>query len=247
MVTRRQVILGSAAAMAGARVTGSESPGALRIGFDHPFAPFGFVEDGKPKGMLIELVGAVLERVGRPYEFVPLSLEQSERALVERRVDALAWKGISIERRKVMDFSSPLAVTGGAAFTRPGLASSTDLNDFAGLTVVTPRSGPLYAQIAREFPEVKLRDGVNYEASFESLLAGQADVAALNLQVGLLLAKRKFPGKFGLPTAPYVPVPLAFAVPKGASQELLRSFDAHLAALKGEGAADRIAETWLRG
>ena len=219
----------------------------MRIGFDHPFAPFGFVEDGEPKGMLIELVGAVLERVGRPYEFVPLPLEQSERALLERRVDALAWKGISAERRKSMDFSAALTVTGGAAFTCPGLASSTDLNDFAGLTVVTPRSGPLYAQIEREFPGVKLRDGVTYEGSFDALLSGQADVAALNLQVGLLLARSKYPGEFGLPTAPCIPVPLAFAVPKGASQELLRSFDAQLAALQAEGAAQRIAEKWLRG
>ena len=197
--------------------------------------------------MLIELVGAVLERVGRPYAFVPLSLEQSGRALLERRVDALAWKGISAERRKSMDFSAALAVTGGALFTRPGLASSTDLDDFAGLTVITPRGGPLYAQIEREHPAVNLRDGVDYEGSFDALLVGQADVAALNLQVGLLLARRKYPGKFGLPTAPFVPVPLAFAVPKGASQELLRSFDAHFAALKAEGAVERIAEAWLRG
>lgn len=219
----------------------------MRVGFDQPFAPFGFVEDGKPKGMLIELVGAVLERVGRPFEFVPLSLEESERALLERRVDALAWKGVSAERRKSMDFSAALAVTGGALFTRPGLASSTDLDDFAGLTLVTPRGGPLHAQIEREHPGVRLRDGVDYEGSFDALVAGQADVAALNLQVGLLLARRKYAGKFGLPTAPFVPVPLAFAVPKGASQELLRSFDAHLAALKAEGAAERIAEKWLGG
>ena len=219
----------------------------MRVGFDQPFAPFGFVEDGKPKGMLIELVGAVLERMGRPHAFVPLTLEQFERALLERRVDALAWKGVSAERGKSMDFSAALAVTGGALFARPGLASSTNLDDFAGLTLVTPRGGPLYAQIEREYPEVKLRDGVDYEESFGALLAGQADVAALNLQVGLLLARRKYPGKFGLPTAPFVPVPLAFAVPKGTSGDLMRSFDAHLAALKAEGAADRIAETWLRG
>lgn len=218
----------------------------MRVGFDQPFAPFGFVEDGKPKGMLIELVGVVLERMGRPHAFVPLSLEQSERALLERRVDALAWKGVSAERHKFMDFSAALAVTGGALFTRPGLASSTDLDDFAGLTLVTPRGGPLYAQIEREHPKVKLRDGVDYEGSFDALLAGQADVAALNLQVGLLLARTKYPGKFGLPTAPFVPVPLAFVVPKDSSQELLRSFDEHLAALRAEGAAERVAVKWLR-
>ena len=219
----------------------------MRVGFDQPFAPFGFVEDGKPKGMLIELVGAVLERMGRPHAFVPLTLEQSEQALFERRVDALAWKGVGAERRKSMDFSAALAVTGGALFTRPGLASSTDLDDYAGLTLVTPRGGPLYAQIEREHPRVRLRDGVDYEGSFNALLAGQADVAALNLQVGLLLARRKYADKFGLPTSPFVPVPLAFAVPKRTSGDLMRGFDAHLAALKAEGAVERIAEAWLRG
>ena len=218
----------------------------MRVGFDQPFAPFGFLEDGKPKGMLIELVGAVLERMGRPHAFVPLSLEQSERALLERRVDALAWKGVSPERRKSMDFSAALVVTGGALFTRPGLAPSADLGDYAGLTLVTPRSGPLHLEIERDFPGLKLRDGVSYEGSFNALLAGQADVAALNLHVGLLLARTRYPGKFGLPTAPYIPVPLAFAVAKGTSQELLRSFDAHLAAIKAEGAVERIDVKWLR-
>jgi len=219
----------------------------LRIGFDNPFAPFGFVADGRPKGMLIELVGAVLERAGRPCEFVPLPLDQSERALLERRVDALAWKGVGPERRRFMDFSEALVVTGGALFTRPGLAPSADLGDYAGLTVVTPRCGPLYAQIESGFPGLRLRDGVSYEDSFDALLAGQADVAALNLQVGLLLARTKYPGRFGLPTVPCIPVPLAFAVPKGASNELLGRFGVHLAALKAEGTAERIAEKWLGG
>ncbi len=217
----------------------------MRIGFDDPFAPFGFVEDGQPKGMLIELVGAVLERAGRSCEFVPLPLEESERALLERRVDALAWKGVSPERRKSMDFSAALVQSGGALFTRPGLAPSSDLEDYAGLTVVTPRGGPLYAQVESGFPQLKLRDGVSYEGSFDALRGGQADVAVLNLQVGLLLARKKYPGRFGLPAEPCIPVPLAFAVARSTSEELLRSFDAHLAALKAEGVADRICGKWL--
>lgn len=241
------MLLSAAAVIAGAKLGSGEAQGAWRIGFDNPFAPFGSVIDGEPKGMLIELVTAVLKNAGQSFVFVPLLLEQSEKALAESRVDALAWKGVSAEREKTMSFSAPLVMTGGAAFTRSGLAPSTNLRDFAGLTVVTPRSGPLYAQIAREYPELKLRDGVSYEASFEAVLAGQADVAALNFQVGLQMANKRYPGRFGLPAAPYVPVPLAFAVKIGGSAAaLLRTFDESLAQFRADGSAARIIDKWLR-
>ena len=245
-VSRRKLLLAAAAAIAGTRLSSSRAQAAVRIGFDNPFAPFGSVIDGEPRGMLIELVAAVLKNAGQSFVYVPLLLEESEKALSEGRVDALAWKGVSPEREKAMSFSAPLVMTGGAAFTRPGLAPSANLKDFAGLTVVTPRSGPLYAQIARDYPEVKLRDGVSYEASFEAVLAGQADVAALNFQVGLQMANKRYHGRIGLPAAPYVPVPLAFAVKKGGSAaDLLRAFELGLAQARADGSAARTIDKWL--
>ena len=42
----------------GARFDAQQS--ALRIGFDNPFEPFAWMEDGQAKGMLIDVVADIL-------------------------------------------------------------------------------------------------------------------------------------------------------------------------------------------
>jgi polar amino acid transport system substrate-binding protein len=115
------------------------------------------------------------------------------------------------------------------------------------MTVVTPERGPLAADIRRRFPQVKLITVASYDASLAAVLSGQADVAALNFQVGQRLINSTYPGRFSMPAEPYLRVPLAFAVAKGRNAELLAAFDRALAELKAEGAIDRLYARWLKG
>ena len=218
---------------------------SLRIGHDAPFEPFGMVEAGRSTGMLVDIVAEALKRAKLDYAFVPLKLDESETALIEGRIDALAFKGDTAERRARIDFSEPLVVSGGALFTRAGTPTSASLKDFAGKTVVTPRRGPLFAQTAKAAPEVKLLESTSYEESLQLVLDGKADAAALNWQAGIRMARAKHPGKFTLPTAPYVSVPLSFAVAKGKNAELLAKVEAALATMRADGAFKAIEEKWL--
>ena len=217
----------------------------VRVGHDAPFEPFAMVENGRSAGMILDVVAEAMKRARVSFEFVPLTLDESESALVEGKVEALAFKGDTPERRVKFDFSRPIVISGGALFTRAGTPTSKSLEDFAGKTVVTPRRGPLAAQIARVAPDVKVLQSTSYEESLEMVLAGQADAAALNWQAGLRMARARHPGKFTLPAEPYVSVPLSFAVAKGKNAELMRKFEAALAATKADGAFKAIEEKWL--
>jgi polar amino acid transport system substrate-binding protein len=217
----------------------------LRIGHDAPFEPFAMVENGRSRGLILDVVAEAMRRMNVAYAFVPLKLDESESAPAEGKVDALAFKGDTPDRRARLDFSQPIVLSGGALFTRAGTPPSKSLKDFAGKTVVTPRRGPLFAQIAAAAPEVKLAESTSYEESLEMVLAGKADAAALNLQAGIRMARTKHPGKFTLPSEPYVAVPLAFAVAKGKNADLLKRFDEQLAAMKSDGALKAIEERWL--
>jgi len=219
----------------------------LSIGHDAPFEPFGYVENGQSKGMLVEAVGEILKRAGRSFTFRGLALDAIEGALAAGSIDALAFKGVSPERKLHMDFSAPLIITGGAAFARPGLVAATDLAAYNGMTVVTPERGPLAPDIRRRYPQIKLLSVASYDASLDAVLAGQADVAALNFQVGQRLINGKHPGKFTMPTAPYLEVPLAFAVAKGRHAELLAAFDRALAEARADGSLARLYARWLQG
>lgn len=216
----------------------------MRIGHDVPFEPFAVIEDGRSTGLIIDLVAEALRRAGIGHRFVPLALDASEGALADGTVDALAFKGVSPERQAKMDFSADIVETGGALFARAG-APGTALKDFAGKTVVTPRRGPLVAQLARLAPDIVVVPTTSYEESLDLVLAGRADAAALNFQAGLRLARAKYPGGFALPAAPFVALPLAFAVAKGRNGELLARVDAALAGMRADGSFAAIEQRWL--
>lgn len=217
----------------------------LRIGHDAAFEPFAMVENGRATGLILEIVAEAMKRMKRDFAFAVLTLDEADSALTDGKVDALAFKGDTPERRARMDFSAPIVVSGGALFARAGSPVSKSLEDFAGKTIVTPRRGPLFAQIAKAAPDVKLAESTSYAESFEMVIAGKADAAALNLQAGLRMARKSYPGAIALPSEPYIAVPLSFAVAKGRNAELLRSFDATLAAMKADGSFKAIEEKWL--
>jgi len=241
MPTIRAILFSAAASL----LTMTASAQTLRIGHDAPFEPFGMVEAGRSTGMLVEIAAEALKRAKLEFTLMPLKLDESETALVEGRIDALAFKGDTAERRAKLDFTKPLVVSGGALFTRAGTPTSASLKDFAGKIVVTPRRGPLFAQIAKAAPEVKLIESTSYAESLQLVLEGKADAAALNWQAGIRMARADHPGKFTLPEAPYVRVPLAFAVAKGKNAELLVKVETALDAMRADGAFKAIEDKWL--
>ena len=221
------------------------SPQVVRAGFDVPFEPFAFVRDGVPEGMMIELVRVLIERTGRACEMVPMHLPDCEPALEAGRVDALAFKGVTTERLERMDFSDPLIVSGGATFTRAGLAPSTQLSDFQGARAITTRDGPFWRLLEREYPAITLSHGETYEACLDAVVAGEADLAVLNLQAGTWIARQAHPGRFELPTAPCSPLTVAFCMVKGRHPALLHDINRALAAARADGTWQAIHDRWL--
>jgi ABC-type amino acid transport substrate-binding protein len=218
---------------------------SLRIGFDVPFEPFGLLRDGEPAGMLVELVAAMCNEAGIAHSFVTMPLAETEPSLMSGAVDALAFKGVTPERLPTMDFSDLLITTGAAIFTRSDSAHSNALEDFYGKTVVSPRKGPMWSYIARQHPALQLIDGDNYENAFAMLADGRADLAALNFHAGCAIAKRLFPGQFTLPSASYVPLPVALAMAKGRHPDLLARLNLALAKLRSDGRWQQIHDRWM--
>ena len=220
-------------------------PPTFKIGFDVPFEPFGLLEDGKPSGMLIELIDTLLTRASVAHEFVSMTLAETEAALFGGRVDALAFKGVTPERLKTMRFSEPLVVSGGATFTRTDSRPEPNLRAYAGKTLVTPRKGPLWMNVERNHPDIALVDGDSYEGSFTTLIAGKADVAALNLHAGIAIATRLFPGRIRTPTEPYTPLPISFAIANSGPAALVEAINRELAGARSDGTWQRIHDRWV--
>jgi ABC-type amino acid transport substrate-binding protein len=222
------------------------SSAVLRVGLDVPYEPFGVIQDGQVTGMLVELVGLLLHDLGLAHRFDAMPLADTEPALAEGRVDALAYKGITPARLASIDFSDPIMISGGATFTRPGLLPSADLRQFDGMRVVTTRHGPLWRHLQTEHPALQLLPAEHYQQALEMVLRGEADLAALNMHAGRAIAQRLFPGQLGLPQLPYMPLRTGFALRRGAHPELLLRFNAALAAARADGRWQAVHDRWVR-
>ena len=99
--------------------------GTLRIGYVVDEAPFSSIKpDAKPTGYAIDLCGKVAEEVEHAIpqlkrEYVEMTLANGFDAVKDGQVDLLCGAiTVNLERRKLVDFSQPIFLTGASALLR---------------------------------------------------------------------------------------------------------------------------------
>jgi polar amino acid transport system substrate-binding protein len=217
----------------------------FRLVHIEPFEPFAAVKGGRSEGLSIDILTEALSRAGLKVVFIGAHQDKEQDLLAKGEADGLAFFGINPERKKTFDFSDPYLVTGGALFVRSPNPPCFDLKELEGKTVATPLKGPLAGYIKKNFPKVNvLTDVKDYNATLEAVLDGKADAAALNTQVGAVLAQKVFPNRFSLPPKGFLEIPIGVAVLKGKQDHLLRKLNEVLKAIMADGTYDKIIAKW---
>jgi ABC-type amino acid transport substrate-binding protein len=216
----------------------------IRLAYDDPFPPLAFDDEGKAKGVVIDILSEALARVDIQARFIPSPMEQVKHLLETREADGIAFYAITPQRESIFDFSDPLLMTGAALFVKSPQPVPSNLTECQGRRVVTPKTGPLAKFIESNAPEVRLLLVKDYQESLEAVLEGKADAAALNIHVGRDLALRLFSGKCTLPEKPFFEVPLAVAILKDAGSLLPGRINEGLRRLKQESAYAEIIARW---
>jgi ABC-type amino acid transport substrate-binding protein len=208
----------------------------LRLAYDQAFAPFAYKDEGGvARGWSIELVQAACDRIELEVVFIPTDMPSQANMFARGQIDAVMDKAVNAPRvLNEFEFSQHYVLTG-AALLRPVGESSLDLSDAAGLKLATPGTGPVFPYLQGAVPTATLISTADYRSSLEAVLAGTADAAALNSDVGYDLAEKLFPGQFGRPGTMFMEVGLAIARPKDMGRDFLDSFDAGLAMIRSDG------------
>ena len=195
----------------------------LRIGFDNPLPPFAWLEGGRPAGLLIDRVAAIVAASGFTADYVALPLERSEEALLAGEVDLLAFKAVVPHRLDSLAFSRPIQSTGAALFALRGspVAGHGDLAACGGSSIATPRKGPLAQLLAQRCPDCRVVLTEGYGESLQAVVDGVAAAAALNVHVGAHWAQAEFPGRFAPPLSQFASLELAMAVARGRGDWIL--------------------------
>jgi ABC-type amino acid transport substrate-binding protein len=226
-------------------VLAGEGEHTFKLAHIEKFEPFAVAKEGKSEGLAVDIITEALAKVNIRALFVGDQQDKLEGLLAKGEVDGWAFLGINPERRKTYDFSDPYLISGGALFVKSPNPPSSDLKEFEGKTVVTPKIGPLAGYIEKNFPKVRVMTDVkSYTETLQAVVDGKADAAALNTQAGSVLAGQLFPGRFSMPEKGFLDIPIGIGVLKGMHGDLLTRFNEGLKLILADGTYDRLLNKW---
>ncbi|NBA96645.1 ABC transporter substrate-binding protein [Pseudomonas sp. R5(2019)] len=161
----------------------------LRI-VTEPWAPYVYLEDGKPKGIDYEVTALVFERLGIEVEWQFLPWRRCLAMLETGQADGVLDIFRTAQREDQLYYpSEPLSDVEFALFQANDRPHRVDrLEDLRGLTVGTS-PGYTYSQAFRESTLFKREPAPTHEANFGKLERGRIDLLITDRRVGRLAIK----------------------------------------------------------
>lgn len=216
----------------------------LKVAHDEAFPPFIYVENGKTVGLAADLLNAAAKSANITIDYVPVPFADIQGAINDK-ADAIFPIAINPERERIYDFSSPVLMTGGAFFVLKPHDTPKDKTELENKKITTPKTGPLANYLINNYPASTVLVTSNYDESLNQLMEKEADVAALNLQVGSALAEQKYPSAIQLPNTLFLKLPLALAVEKNKHSALISQLNQGLDEIARDGSAEKINASWM--
>ena len=215
--------------------------GTVKVATEGAFPPFNLMKGKTPTGFEVELAEALAKQWGLKVQWTVLPFDSLLIGLNQDRYDfVIASHGITPERQKAVDFSSPHYCTGGAIVTRPG--GPTTAKALAGKSVAV-QVGTTYLSNVRKVPGVgDVKTFPKDSDAQAALMAGRVDAWVGDKFTGLDLIKAQkgkvvqgellFREKIGM------------AVKKG-NATLLKELNAALAKAQANGSYAKLSKQYF--
>ncbi len=219
----------------------AENKTLLFVGNDS-YPPISYQEGGKPKGLAIDIVRALGQRMGRQIDIRLMEWKVAQAMVAQGKADALCQLSITEPRKKIYDFSDQAHDLRFSIFVRTGKQGIYDLSDLRGLQVAAI-AGSVQYNIAMADPQIKFALTTNDIQCFQLLKDGKVDAVLADLWTGSYVLADK--GITGIQASgePFAHLASAIAVKKG-NTELLAAINEGLRSLQADGTIERINEKW---
>jgi len=218
------------------------------IACDSKFAPFSFEENGKYKGIDVEILDAIAKEEKFEYELKPMDFEGIIPGVTSNQLDgAISAMTITDERKKVLDFSEGYFVSGLSVVVNKDNTSINSVNDLNGKSV-SIKKGTAGAKFAED-NESKYKLKLNYfddsPSTFQAVENGNVDFLLEDYPVIAYKIKVDNGSKLKIAGDKLDTVDYGFAVKKGQNADLLKKFNEGLKKLKENGKYDEIVAQYI--
>lgn len=220
------------------------------IACDSKYAPFSFEdENGKYKGIDVEILDAIAEIEGFEYELKPMDFSAVIPSLTANQIDgAIAGMSITDERKKTLDFSNGYFESGLSIVVG---SDNTEINgekDLSGKSVAIKKgtAGSQFAEDNESKYNLKLNYFEDSPTMFLDVENGNSDFLLEDYPV--IAYKIKVDGdksKLRLAGEKVNTVEYGFAVKKDKNKELLKMFNDGLKKIKENGTYDEIVGQYI--
>jgi signal transduction histidine kinase len=234
------IILAATLSMHASIAVGQKEP--LVFVCDKNYPPMTYLENGQPKGVVVDILRALEQRIGMPIDLRLMDWSKAQELIAQGQAIGLCQMSITEARKKSYDFSDPVITLHFSIFTRNNKKSLSDISELRGLLVgVTP--GGLPHSLLESDHQINFVDVDDYEQGFQMLKDGKIDAVFGDHWVGSYVLAEK--GIMNIQTNDDVvaKLPSAIALKKG-NAALLGVINQGLAALKEDGTLARIYSAW---
>lgn len=178
--------------------------GPVRVGLMRDYAPFSFVDGGRPQGLAVDVLARIQDLTG--LQVVPVADRWPVlfEMLQKGEIDLLANISYSPDRLSLARFTDAYHLIPNVVFTRNAQMHITQLDDLAGRRIALGDGIFYEASLRQRFGDAVISYG-SQEAMFQALSDGVVDVALASIQNGnhwvreLQLADVRIAGELRLP------------------------------------------------
>jgi len=204
--------------------------------------PVVYLENGLPKGIVVDIVHALAVKMGRTIEIKAMNWAEAQKIVEQGGADALIQINITEERKKIYDFSDPLLESKFSIFTLSGKIGILGAADLRGLRVGVEAKG--YPSVVLQSDSlIELVNAPSILDAFHMLKNGSVDAVVADEWVGeYILAKNGIDGVL-VAGDPIAILQSSIAVQKG-DAELLAAINKGLAEIKADGTYQQILDDW---
>jgi len=204
--------------------------------------PMVYLENGLPKGIVVDIVHALAVKMGRTIEIKVMNWAEAQKIVEQGGADALIQINTTEERKKIYDFSDPLLDSKFSIFTLTDTAGISGVADLRGLRVGVEAKG--YPSVVLQSDSlIELMNAPCILDAFHMLKDGSIDAVVADEWVGeYILAKNGIDGVL-VADDPIATLQSSIAVQKG-DTELLAAINKGLTEIKEDGTYQQILDNW---
>lgn len=220
----------------------SESEATLLFLGNHNLPPMVYIENGTPKGLVVDIVYALEEKMGKDIEIEAMNWSEAQAIVAQGEADALIQINETEERKKIFDFSEPLLESEFSIFTLTDTTGISGIADISGLRVGVEDKG-FPSVVLQTNPLINLVSAPSLQAAFEMLKERNVDVVIADKRVGAYILANQKINDVRIVGEPIAKLNSSIAVKKG-NTELLAEINKGISEIKEDGTYQKILDKW---